>query len=85
MDILDHVIHTKDLFELVVQQALREEGKAFGAIGLNADEPILSFDFADESENNTKLGSQVEKKVQSILLGRGKMTMARWDHGAYTN
>jgi len=89
LDILDHVIHTKDLFELeVVQQALREEkARLSGRIaGLNEDEPILSFDFADESENNnSKLGSQVgeessidpSRSGQSRLWRDGTMALMR--------
>ena len=74
LDILDHVIQTKDLFELeVVQQVLREEkARLSGRIaGLNEDEPILSFDFADESENNnSKLGSQIVGEESSIDASR---------------
>merc|ERR1711907_917267 len=89
LDILDHVIQTKDLFELeVVQQALREEkARLSGRIaGLNEDEPILSFDFADESENNnSKLGSQVgeessidpSRSGQSRLWRDGTMALMR--------
>merc|ERR1711907_258083 len=89
LDILDHVIHTKDLFEHeVVQQALREEkARLSGRIaGLNEDEPILSFDFADESENNnSKLGSQVgeessidpSRSGQSRLWRDGTMALMR--------
>jgi len=74
LDILDHVIQTKDLFELeVVQQVLREEkARLSGRIaGLNEDEPILSFDFADDGENNnSKLGSQIVGDESSIDASR---------------
>jgi len=96
LDVLDRVVHTKDLFELeVIQQALRE-GKAnlAGRIaGLNEDESILSFDFADESErSNSKFGSQAveaspldgSQAGQSGLWRDGTMSLKRiksYDYG----